>query len=469
MMVFKYYLSNLIIFFSVAGVSFSNTSIQQKFNGDLNFEIRTEPGSVVFINQRSEAIANRAGSARVMIIDTVNFVQLRIENRDFRTFEQTLETSEFMNSGPIIVELTPLNGAGWLSATSNYSLAASGIILLLLLTAGVKFLPFVQFPKRENRRNVLRRNGSKSSKKGWSEIKRNQRLSEHKSETAFSHREAAPERSYSIEKKFDNYTLLTKIAEGGVASIYEAKNNMNGGQKIALKIMSKYLNDTDMVNKFIGEGWALQKIRKKFPDSPVVEVYDFGRQHDKNDGLPYIAMELIEGRPLSFFIKNSVLGNEQKVNILRQLAYAIDTAHQCKVLHRDLAPDNILIKDAPDLEIRLIDFGVARHEVHWLKGTSVGAAFGKPEYMAPEQIEGGELSKAVDYYSFGAIVFALFTGRPPFQDVAMYKVFDMHINHDLPDMPGNVPPNIQKLVHWLMKKNPSERPDNIQQIMQLLT
>lgn len=441
------------------------------------FELATEPGSYIYMNGVYQGVVSGQGTIRLAANGNREHFQLRIENPDFRSYEQTISTNSVSLSDPFNIPLTPVGGS-LPEFNAFYLYVLAGVALLLILfTAGRRFMPEItEFLENRARPGSKSKTGTasqhhntnnpefRSAKSGedFADL-REQPVANVREENIGSRQN---EKNIEEGERFGKYTISTKIAEGGVAKIYEAANSHD--ERVALKVMTQYLHDEDMVNKFIGEGWALQQIKKKFPDSPVIHVFDYGRKDGDPEGVPYIAMELVEGRSLNFFIQNNVLGYDQKIELLRQLVYAIDTAHQCKVLHRDLSPDNILIRDTPEFDMRLIDFGVARHEVHWLKGTSVGAAFGKPEYMAPEQIEGGDLDHTVDYYSLGVLIYALFTGRPPYQDDVMYKVFDMHINADIPEMPDHVPENIQNLVHSLMKKDPRERPQNIEQIMEKL-
>ena len=263
---------------------------------------------------------------------------------------------------------------------------------------------------------------------------------------------------------FDRYSLISHLATGGISQVYKAKNEK--GETVALKIMSNFLNDKDMVGKFIGEGWALKNIKYRFPHSPIVDVYDFGRENEAIDGTPYIAMELVDGTPLSKILGKNSLNYSDKIGIIKQLTEALHATHSTDVLHRDVSPDNVLIRNGKPIQICLIDFGVAKHEVNWLKGTSYGAAYGKPEYMSPEQFSGIDtIDYCSDYYSLGVLIYALFTGKPPYQDSNTYKVGDMHKNDPIPKMPDDVPDNIRALVYKLMSKSPGDRPQSPSEIL----
>ena len=426
-------------------------------------DILTEPGALIFVDGSLKGSANNSGLLLLRLnlneLRDSSYTQLRIESDGFRPFEKTLKLYS-NNPKNIQATLSPININ---RNNQDHLYILLGLILFVLfIAAGKKVYPTAKVKlNRIGVSNAIKKIKSKPKPK---KVKQDKTVKVSSKKNKIKKTKEAQNQS---GQHFDKYKIVKKIAEGGVAVIYEALNPDK--QRVALKVMSKYLFDQDMVNKFIGEGWALQEIKRKFPSAPVVAVYEYGRKDNDQNGVPYIAMELVEGRSLSFFIKNNVLPYEKKVEIIKQLLEAVDAAHRCKVLHRDISPDNVLIKDTSNIEIRLIDFGVARHEVHWLKGTSVGAAFGKPEYMAPEQIKGDDLDYRVDYYSIGVLAYALFSGTPPFKDSSMYKVFDMHINSPVPEMPQEAPGNIRELVNLLLAKKPSDRPSDITQIMDFLT
>jgi len=268
--------------------------------------------------------------------------------------------------------------------------------------------------------------------------------------------------------KLNHYTLLDHIASGGISEIYRATDENEN--LIALKVMTNYLDDDDLKSKFIGEGMVLTNINKRFPDAPIIKVYDYGYEDDDRSKRPYIAMELIEGTSLKSLIEKGNLSHDQKIEIIIQLIDALAATHSLDTLHRDIAPDNVLIKDKnTDTEICLIDFGVAKHEVEWLKGKSYGAAYGKPEYMSPEQFDGAsDIDYRSDYYSLGVLIYALFCGGPPFKDTNIYRVGEMHKKETLPPISRDVPPNIRVLIIHLMEKDPAERPQSPSEIKSYL-
>lgn len=231
--------------------------------------------------------------------------------------------------------------------------------------------------------------------------------------------------------------------------------------------MTSYLNDGDMVGKFFNEGYVLQQIKNKFPDSNIVNVFTTGKYDLNGRKIPYLIIEYIDGQSLEVWLKNNKMLTE-KMSIASQIADALNVVHSVNVVHRDLSPENILIRKST-LDIVLIDFGVARYEVDWMKNTSYGAAFGKPKYMSPEQFSSpSNLDYRSDYYSFGILLYKLFVGKVPFDDTNIYKMSEYHQNTPVPDLPESTPTNIKELIYRLLEKKPENRPSNINEIKKYL-
>lgn len=397
--------------------------------------IDTTPGATITVNGNFFMSLEKNESTITLGSDlfdgTENTVRLQIHSDGYKPLATILSINMIEGDQPLILTLTPL--PFWIR-WGNQILSSS--LILFFGIAG-----FLLYKKRR------------------------------KSETSPFHDANSVSDPESITKpilkEFGNYSLMEHIASGGISKIYRAKNIK--GETVALKVMTNFLNDRDMVGKFIGEGQALKNINVRFPSAPVVDVYDFGRENQESDGTPFIAMELVDGVPLSEKIKIDLFTNAEKIEILKQLTEALHATHSVDVIHRDISPDNVLIRKKDNIEICLIDFGVAKHEVNWLKGTSYGAAYGKPEYMSPEQFSGdSNLDYRSDYYSLGILAFTLFCGEAPFRDPNTYKVGDMHKNDPIPKMPDHVPEHIQGLIKKMMAKDPAGRPKSPTEILSFL-
>ncbi len=267
---------------------------------------------------------------------------------------------------------------------------------------------------------------------------------------------------------FDDYRLGKIIGRGGISTIYAGKDP--DGKLFAIKLMSRYLDDMDMVGRFFVEGTVLEKLNKEYPDAPIVKLKSIGKHTWKKKQMPYLVLEYIDGISLKNRIKSQPsLTTSEKLHIVKQLLDALRAIHSTNVVHRDLSPDNVILRHNTDSEVCLIDFGVVKYEVDWMKNTSYGAAYGKPEYMSPEQFNSpGSLDYRSDYYSLGVLLYHMFTGNPPFSDTNIYIVSEMHQTHKIPEIPEYVPVNIRKAITHLMEKSPENRPSSIDDIIKYL-
>jgi len=259
-----------------------------------------------------------------------------------------------------------------------------------------------------------------------------------------------------------DYVIDRVIGVGGIATIYLATDDI--GKKVAVKLMSQYIYDKDLIGKFYSEGALISDINTRFPEAPIVKCYRTGTYEYKGQRVPFIALEYIQGETLKSWMKKTseYLG---KIKIIEQIADALNAVHSMNAIHRDISPENILFREMSSLEIAMIDFGVARFEIVGAKNKSYGAAYGKPEYMAPEQFDNAnKVDYRTDYYSLGVLIYEMFVGKPPFRDPNIFVVGEMHKNNAPPDVSEYVPTNIQNLIRLLLAKNPENRPSSIDQI-----
>jgi serine/threonine-protein kinase len=184
------------------------------------------------------------------------------------------------------------------------------------------------------------------------------------------------------------------------------------GRKSAVKVMNPgTVNDADAISRFNREAANASRISHQH----AAQVYDFG---ETADGLIYLAMEYVEGEPLTDILaRDGALPPERAGEIVRQTAEALQVAHDLGIVHRDLKPDNIMLakfRDGTDC-VKVVDFGIAKAAgVEAQKVTRTGLVIGTPEYMSPEQIAGDPLDARSDIYSLGLVAYNILTGRLPF-------------------------------------------------------
>jgi serine/threonine protein kinase len=209
----------------------------------------------------------------------------------------------------------------------------------------------------------------------------------------------------------DRYHVIRKLGEGGMGQVYLAEH-VKMGRMSAIKVMTQSLvHDADAVGRFNRE--AANASRINHPN--IAAIYDFG---ETADGLIYLAMEFVEGESLTKLCEAlGALPAPRAAEIARQVASALEAAHERGIVHRDLKPDNIMIsrgREGADL-VKVVDFGIAKAaEGAGQKVTRTGLVVGTPEYMSPEQLTGDTLDGRSDLYALGLVTFNMLTGTLPF-------------------------------------------------------
>ena len=266
--------------------------------------------------------------------------------------------------------------------------------------------------------------------------------------------------------KFGDYTIEGDVGSGGMARVYRARGS--DGHTLALKVMKKDMMDNeDLSRKFLQEAQALQRILETHPEAPVPQVYDAGRE--PGSGQLYIAMEYIDGTPLSTWLRGGhTLEEAQATAVIRQVGLALQAAHANNVYHRDVKPANVLILNTQSaFRAKLIDFGVARHEYTELHTLS-GSMFGTPPYMPPELGTDQPYDQRSDIYSLGILFYALLSGAPPFVDDSPLRVLTMHQEMQPPPLPSHGSAPTHQLILSMLAKNPADRPQTMWTVLSRL-
>jgi serine/threonine-protein kinase PpkA len=244
------------------------------------------------------------------------------------------------------------------------------------------------------------------------------------------------------------YHIRRQLGRGGMATVYLATQE-SVQRDVALKVMSPtLLADPDFGERFLREA----RIAAKLHHRNVVGVHDVGRVGDYH----YIAMEYLGGgtvlsedgkaRPVTFALR-----------VVREIATALNYAHAKGFVHRDVKPDNILLRE--DGTAALTDFGIARANDSATHMTRTGTVIGTPHYMSPEQARGRPIDGRADLYSLGIVLYELLLGRVPFHADDSLAVGIMHITQPIPILPESFDP-LQPLLNRLLAKQPDERFQN---------
>lgn len=253
------------------------------------------------------------------------------------------------------------------------------------------------------------------------------------------------------------YYLESKLGVGGMGTVYRARRLLIG-DTVAVKVLHpEQMADSTAVERFRRE--AQTAARLKHPN--IVTVYDFGVS---NDGLAYLVMELAEGESLSRLIEQQgTLPEATAAEIIRQVCAAMDEAHRQGVVHRDIKPDNILVRMMPDeIRVKVLDFGIAAvHDITTIKLTRTGSIVGTPHYMSPEQCMGEELDGRSDIYGLGIVLFEMLTGVVPFNSPTPTAIVVQQVNQAPPrlrTLNANISPAVETVVLHALEKQREARP-----------
>ena len=275
---------------------------------------------------------------------------------------------------------------------------------------------------------------------------------------------AAGDHGPTLPFDLGDYELLEIIGRGGMGVVYRARQKELDRDVAVKMIRSGILASDAEVRRFYTEAQAAARLHHP----GIVSVYQFGRRADHH----FFSMEFVDGTDLQRLINGDPMDPRDAARYVRDVAVAIQHAHQAGVLHRDLKPANILVDNAD--QVHVTDFGLAKHLDGDSSVTASGHAVGTPHYMAPEQA-GGHSDRACrqsDVYALGAVLFACLTGRPPIvADTVMQTL--VQVVHD-PAPPvrtirRDVPIDLETICAKCLEKHPARRYETAEQLADELT
>jgi serine/threonine protein kinase len=279
----------------------------------------------------------------------------------------------------------------------------------------------------------------------------------------------------------ERYRVDSLLGEGGMGKVYAAEH-VHMRKQVAIKVLHPEMSTTpEVVARFEREAVAAGKIAH--PN--VAAATDFGRLENSSF---FLVLEYVAGTDLRARINEGALSPERAVHIVRQITSAVGAAHAAGVVHRDLKPENIMLVERegdPDF-VKVLDFGIAKIDSIGILGdpastasgpssaqplTKMGAVFGTPDYMSPEQALGQPIDARSDLYSIGVIFFELVAGQRPFKGGAV-TLMRAHVLDAVPTLPpelvDTLGPQFNLVIQKLLQKSANERYSSATELLQAL-
>ncbi len=242
------------------------------------------------------------------------------------------------------------------------------------------------------------------------------------------------------------YEIKQSIGSGGMATAYLAIQTSLGRQVVIKALDTQDKSSADMVERFLNEG----RIIASFNHPHIVTIYDIGIAEDA----VYISMEYVEGGDLKQRMRKHLSTGPEAVKLVQDIASGLQVAHENGIVHRDVKPGNILFRrDGTPL---LSDFGIAKQLTTDHDLTSTGIFLGSPNYMAPEQAEGGPIDGRADLYALGVIFYELLTGEKPYKAASVIDIIVAHKQAPIPKLPDKYS-DYQEFLELLLAKKRRDR------------
>ncbi len=271
-----------------------------------------------------------------------------------------------------------------------------------------------------------------------------------------------------IGREIGHYKIIELLGKGGMGEVFLAQDTKLD-RKVALKILPlEFSEDNDRMSRFVREAKSASALNH--PN--IITIYEIG----ESDGTHFIATEFIDGKTLNDFKKVNPLNYKSALEISIQIASALDEAHHAGIVHRDIKPDNVMIRS--NGLAKILDFGIAKlsatstsasnssEDATAIKsGTSPGMIIGTANYMSPEQAKGKEVDARTDIFSFGVLLYGMMAGKLPFAGENALETISSILKDEPKPLPANIPAEIKKIIVKCLRKDRDERYQTIKDVL----
>lgn len=263
------------------------------------------------------------------------------------------------------------------------------------------------------------------------------------------------------------YRVVERLARGGMGEVYVAEH-VEMRQLVAVKFLHRrYAHEESFATRFFNE--ARYAAQVTHPNA--VALYDFGRLPD---GTLFIVMEYVRGESLSRVVRNQgMIPVPMAMRIGSQIAEVLASAHDKRIIHRDVKPDNIMLVQGVGnrVAVKVLDFGIAKIlDDEDGNHTEPGVMFGTPEYMSPEQALGRPYDHRVDVYALGLVFYYMLAGAPPFSGTNKIAVLQAQVQQQAPPIEKvarqPIPKPLARMIGRMLEKDPSKRQSSMVEVLQ---
>ena len=263
------------------------------------------------------------------------------------------------------------------------------------------------------------------------------------------------------------YSVVRVLGSGGMGVVFEAVDQRLT-RTVALKVLRPELADELYVDRFKQEA----RLAASLSDEHIVTIFEVGITNN----VPFMAMEFLHGETLDAkLLRDGWLPVEEALNLLRQVAMGLSTAHGAGLIHRDIKPANLWLECHKETRqfkrMKILDFGLAKEVAKESNLTAAGMVVGTPSYMAPEQVYGLPCDQRTDLFSLGCVFFRMLTGKAPFTGENTLAVLEATVDSPAPDLElagRKTPRRVVEILEQLLAKNPDDRPASAKVLIDMI-